>query len=139
MRVDTSTEFGARVMRRLQSDGLGWLTSVRPNGTPHTHQVWFWWNGSSFLMFSRPELERLVNIRSNPNVTLHLDSDGDGRNIVVLAGTAEILDEDAPGDEVEAYLKKYARWIARLDWTRESFLGLYSVPYRVTPSAVTGM
>jgi len=136
---DSATEFGARAAHRVWHDRLGWLSSVRPNGSPHTHQVWFYWNGASFLLFARAEQERLGNIRQNPNVTLHLESNGDGRDLVILEGQAEILAAEPPEEEILEYLQKYSAWLTRLNWDREFFRGLYSVPYRVTPTSVTGL
>jgi len=64
--------------------------------------------GDSLLAYSQAGAARLANIRRQPLVSLNFDSDG-GEDIVVLTGTAEILDgyPAVPGNP--AWLQKSAR------------------------------
>ena len=43
---DPSTEFGARVARRLDEEVVAWLTVVDGAGTPQPAPIWFLWDGS---------------------------------------------------------------------------------------------
>ena len=47
--------------------------------------------GDSLLTYSQAGARRLANIRRQPRVSLNFDSNG-GEDIVVLTGTAQILD-----------------------------------------------
>ena len=114
MDIDTTTPFGARVVKRLQEDRLIWLTSVRPNGLPEPSLVWFLWDGESVLIYSRPNTQKLRDIAANPRVALNFDGDGQGGDIVILTGRAEIV-SDAPGaDQVAAYVAKYGWGFERI-------------------------
>ena len=43
--IDESTEFGARVARRLREETVVWLTTVTPSGAPLPRPVGFLWDG----------------------------------------------------------------------------------------------
>ena len=55
MKIDTTTEFGQRVMRRLQEEVVVWLTTVDASDTPQPRPVWFLWEGETFLIYSQPD------------------------------------------------------------------------------------
>ena len=88
MQLDQSTEFGARVARRLESEHVAWLTTVRADGQPQPSPVWFLWDGDSILIYSRPNQPKLRNIAGNPKVSLSFNSDGDGGDGDEEAGPA---------------------------------------------------
>ncbi len=135
--LDETTEFGQRATRRLREDLLGWLTTVSPRGAPQPVPVWFLWDGTSVLVYSKPDTPKLRNIAANPNVSLNLDGNGQGGDIVVLQGQARVSD-DPPADAVPDYVEKYAGLIARNSWTPASFAADYSVPLRLDPTRIRG-
>jgi PPOX class probable F420-dependent enzyme len=136
--LDTSTPFGQRAERRLREDRLAWLTTVAADGTPQPVPVWFLWEGGdSILLYSKPDTAKLRNIAARPRVSLHLDGNGQGGDIVVLLGAAAESD-DAPASDVPAYVEKYGAFIARNSWTPESFAADYSVPLRITVTGLRG-
>jgi len=93
--IDESTEFGARVARRLREETVVWLTTVTPSGAPLPRPVGFLWDGGDTVsIYSQPGA-RIRNIARNPKVTLNFDGDGHGGDIVVLSGMAEV-DESGP-------------------------------------------
>jgi PPOX class probable F420-dependent enzyme len=136
--LDDTTEFGQRATRRLHEERLGWLTTVSPQGTPQPVLVWFLWDGdASILLYSRPDKPKLRNIAENPRVSLHLDGNGQGGDVVVCVGQASVSD-DPPAHEVGEYVEKYAGLIERNRWTPESFAADYSVPMRIAISRIRG-
>jgi PPOX class probable F420-dependent enzyme len=136
--LDLSTEFGARVERRLHEERVIWLTTVRPDMTPQPSLVWFVWDAGTLLIYSKPNTPKLRNIEQNPTVALNFDSDGRGGNMVIFTGTA-IIDTQAPSlDQVAAYVEKYAPNIAGMNLTPATFGKAYSVPIRVTPIRLRG-
>src|SRR5690349_12295321 len=89
--LDTSTEFGRRADRRLREDRLAWLTTVDGAGTPQPIPVWFLWDGGeSVLIYSKPDTPKLRAIGSHPRVSLNLDGNGSGGDIVVALGEAAV-------------------------------------------------
>ncbi len=135
--IDISTPFGERVARRLAAEPIGWLTTTSPKGAPVPSPVWFLWDGESFLIYSQDGVPKLRNIAANPRVSLHLDGDGGGGDIVILSGTAAVSD-DPPASQVPEYVAKYAGLIAGNGWSNEQFAADYPVPLRVTPSRLRG-
>ena len=136
--MDSSSEFGRRAERRLHEEKIAWLTTVDGAGCPQPVPVWFLWDGDdSVLLYSRPETPKLRAITANPRVSLNLDGNGQGGDIVVALGEAAVT-EDPPASEIPAYVEKYAPLIARNGWTPESFAGDYSVPIRIRLRRVRG-
>ena len=138
MLIDTTTEFGARVERRLREEPVIWLTTVRDDLLPQPSPVWFLWDGESFLIYSQPNTPKLRNIARRPSVALNLEGDSLGDNIVVISGEARIDADAPPAHQVPAYAEKYRPGIARIGMTPEQFSQAYSVPVRVRPTAVRG-
>jgi PPOX class probable F420-dependent enzyme len=136
--IDTTTPFGERAQRRLAEDKLAWLTTTSADGTPQPVPVWFLWEGAdSFLIYSKPGTAKLGNIEERPRVSLHLDGNGQGGDIVVVLGDAAVSD-DPPAHAVPAYVAKYAAFIERNSWTPESFASDYSVPLRIAATRLRG-
>lgn len=119
---------------RLRSDKVIWLTSVRPDGHPHSVIVWFYWNGTDILIFSKPKNQKLRNIKQNPHVVLALDNTNDGDEVITIDGTAELLDEKTVNATSLAYARKYGAAIKSMGWTTEAMAAEYSQPIRVTPT-----
>jgi PPOX class probable F420-dependent enzyme len=136
--LDPATPFGARVAQRLQAELVIWMTTVDPNGTPQPSPVWFYWDGDSFLIYSRANTARERNIARNPRVSLHFDSDGQGGNIVVFTGEASIDRAAPPVTATPGYLEKYRAHISRIGSTPERFSLGYPLPIRVRPTRVRG-
>ena len=136
--IDESTEFGARVARRLREETVVWLTTVTPSGAPLPRPVGFLWDGDdSVSVYSQPGA-RVRNIARNPRVTLNFDSDGRGGDIVVLSGTAEVDESGPSAAENAAWVAKYATEWERSGMTAESFAQRFSVPVRIRIGAVHG-
>ncbi|MCJ7780851.1 MAG: TIGR03667 family PPOX class F420-dependent oxidoreductase [Acidimicrobiia bacterium] len=132
-RIDRDAEIGARAVERLEWERIGWLTTVAADGTPQTSPIWFLWDGDEFLLYSL-DSARVRNLTSKARVSLNLDGNGMGEDIVVVEGTAR-LDETAPtAAENPAYLAKYEPVMDEYGWTPEWFAGRYSVPIRITPT-----
>ena len=121
---------------RLSSAPAVWLTTVDPDGQPQSTPVWFLWDGSTFLIYSRSHTAKLRNIEANPRVSLHLDGDGQGGDNVIVEGTAELLVGFSAADEVEGYVEKYRDRIDAMGLTPTTLAAVYQVAIRVTPTRV---
>ena len=138
MDIDTSTDFGAMVDRRLREEGVLWLTTVDPAGAPQPTPVWFHWDGETVLIFSEPKVAKIRNIRSSPKVALSFNSDVHGGQIAVFNGQARISDARPGEARMTEYLTKYAEGIRSLNLTPEKMLAQYSAVILVTPEKVRG-
>jgi PPOX class probable F420-dependent enzyme len=138
MQIDTTTDFGKRVERRLREEIVIWLTTVRRDGTPQPAPVWFLWDGESVLMYSHPNQQKQRNIERNPKVSLNFDGDGHGGNIIVISGEAQVVADAPPATDVPEYVAKYAEPIKRIGMDAASFAKAYSLAIRITPTDVRG-
>jgi len=131
--LDPKTPQGGRAIARLIDEKIIWLTTVRPNGQPQTSPVWFLYRDDEFLIYSLPGTARTSNIEANPRVSLNLDGNGEGGDIVAVEGIARLDPDAAPSTEVKPYQEKYAGFIARNGWTPESFAADYPTAIRIMP------
>jgi PPOX class probable F420-dependent enzyme len=131
--LDTTTEAGARAKRRLREEIMIWLTTVRSDGQPQSVPVSFLWDGETFLIYSQPNQKKLKNIGRNARVGLHLNANDRGGDVVRAEGTAEVVQDIPPADEVGEYLETYRESIARIGFDPDGFARAYSVALRVTP------
>jgi hypothetical protein len=67
-----------------------------------------------------------------------LDRDGNGSDIVVLSGRAEIVDDQPPAHEFPAYAEKYAADAARISGDAASFTAAYPIAIKVIVDRVRG-
>lgn len=133
--LDVTTEWGQHAEQRLQTDIIGWLTTVGSNGRPYTVPVWFLWEGSTLLIFSQPEKQKIRNLRNNARVTLALDDTKQGEDVVIVEGTAEILDNPDISAILPAYVEKYGKMMQDIGYnTPEAMVAEFSVGIRVTPT-----
>ena len=137
--IDTSTDFGTRVARRLLEERIVWLTTVRADGRPEPSPVWFLWDGEAIVIFSQPDTVKVRNIAARPNVALNLNSDYYGGDVVVIAGEARIIPDVRAADAFPALVEKYRE---NLDnpgsVTTEQFTSEYSVAIQITPTRLRG-
>jgi PPOX class probable F420-dependent enzyme len=132
--LDLTTEWGQNAEQRLRSDIIAWLTTVGSDGRPYTVPVWFLWDGSTLLIFSQPHKQKIRNLRKNGRVTLALDDTKQGEDVVIIEGTAELLDDPDISATLPAYVEKYVAKMQNLGWTPETFAADFSLGIRVTPT-----
>jgi len=115
------------------------LTTVGRDGVPQPNPVGFLWDGGdSLLTYNQAKAKRLANIRRQPLVSLHFDSDGGGGDIVVFTGTAETLDDYPAVPDNSAWLEKYIEEIDARFGDAVKFAETYSVPVRIHLTRVRG-
>ncbi len=128
--------FSERVQRRLDDEVVIWMTTVNASGKPQTSVVWYWWDGSSFLVYSLDPSARVTNVAGNPNVALNLDGNGRGGDVVTIEGVASIDTETPTAAEMGEYVAKYRRRMDRGWGGPEGFAEKYPTAIRITPTRV---
>ena len=134
--LDPSQQAHAHAERRLRSDQVAWLTTVRADGQAQSTPVWFLWDGETFLLYSQPGAQKVRNVSANPKVSLHLGDDGAGGDVVTFEGAASLEPESPRADRVEAYMAKYQTAIEHLGYEPGPFARTYSTAIRVRPTRV---
>jgi PPOX class probable F420-dependent enzyme len=101
-------ELNKDVSDRLARDNYGWLTTVAKSGQPVPKLVWFYFDGTDVIVYTMPSAAKVRHIQAHPQVSLNLDSDGNGSGIIVVGGTATVDSEDADPRDDGPYWAKYA-------------------------------
>ena len=134
MVFDTGSDSDAHALERLRTDMIGWLTTVTPAGQPQTFPIWFLWEDGEALIYGDRRAKRNENIRANPRVSLHLNDNGRGGDVVVVEGEARIDEATPPVPRNAAYLAKYGDWVREYLDSPEEMATVYSVPIRIRPT-----
>src|SRR5690349_1735900 len=136
--LDLNDPYDARVARHLADDETGWLTTVSSDGTPQPVPVWFYYDGTTFLIYSQPNQAKERNIARNSRVSFNFNSGDIGEDVVVITGTAAVDPQADPAIAVPEYMDKYRGPITRIGLTPENFSATYSVPIRIYPERLRG-
>ena len=128
----------ARIRRFLEEEPVVWLSTVRPDGTPHIVPVWFWWDGEAVLVFSKPDARKVRNMAANPAVMLAVGDPDEDFDVGLLEGRAELLEATTAEVMPAAHLEKYAERLAVIGVTAESYAATYSQVVRIVPDHYLG-
>ena len=132
--LDVTTEWGQHAEQRLRTNIIGWLTTVGSDGRPYTVPVWFLWDGNTVLIFSQPEKQKVRNLRKNARVTLALDETKQGEDVVIVEGTAELLENPDINATLPAYVEKYGAMMKDMNSSPELMAADFNVGIRLTPT-----
>ncbi len=138
MHIDTSTEFGARVERRLGEEQIGWFTTVRSDGMPQPIPVWFHWDGERVVAFSKPHARKVDNLRDQPSVMLAVGTPGPEFEVELIEAHAELPNEPATAVMPEGFGAKYRELLHRAGLTVQRFAEVYSQPIVLRPTRFLG-
>lgn len=92
--------------QRLLAAQHYWLSTVRPDGTPHSVPRWGVWLDGRFYYDGAPTTRHARNLQGNPACTLTLES---GTQVVIVEGvsTATSADPDGLGARLATAFEKY--------------------------------
>jgi PPOX class probable F420-dependent enzyme len=130
----TALSPAARIDRLLRSEPVVWMSTVRPDGSPHLIPIWFSWDGEAILIASKPVAQKVRNIRANPVVMLALGQPDEDFDVGLLEGRAELVDTPAAGLLPASHLAKYRAAMASIGLTPEEFLATYTQVIRIVPT-----
>jgi PPOX class probable F420-dependent enzyme len=138
METASATLAATRIRRFLEEEPVVWLSTVRPDGTPHLVPIWFWWDGEALLVFSKPDAQKIRNLRANPAVMVALGDAEEDFDVGLVRGRAELLATRTVHLLPAAFLAKYASRIAALHLTAVEFAATYSQVVRIVPDTFLG-
>lgn len=124
---------GPEVARRLDNERIIWMTTVTSHGQPQSAPVWYVRHGEEIRVWSL-DGDRVANLEDNPRVSLHLNDNGRGDDVVVIEGRAEIDHAMGPASEDPAYVARYQSFVDQYGWTWGWFDANYPIPLRISPS-----
>ena len=121
-----------RTRRFLADEPVIWLSTVREDGLPHLVPVWFWWDGETVLVFSKPHAVKVRALRANPRAMIALGEPDDDFDVALVEARAELLDETPPVPD--GFFAKYGAKLAAGKLDRETFRATYTQAIRFTPT-----
>ena len=81
-----------------------------------------------------PTAAKVAHIKARPQVSLNLDSDGNGGGVIVIGGTATIDATDVDCREDEPYWTKYREDAEKEGMTDK--MAFFSTRLKITPTRV---
>ncbi len=115
---------------RLKKELVIWLVTSGRDRRTQAVPVWFLWDGKSVLIYSQPGI-KVRQLRENPHVEVHLNTDEAGNDVVRASGEATFAKTQPPAYKVPEYVRKYRADIKGFGWTPEEFSRRYPFAIRV--------
>jgi len=116
--------------QRLKKSHNYWITTVKPDGSPHTMVVWGLWQDGRFLFSTGSQSRKARNLAKNARCIVCTE---DAREAVILEGVAEIADIEARRKLIPVYQRKY-HW--DLSSTKDDLLSMKEPVFAVRPKVV---
>jgi len=113
--------------KRLSESHHYWLTTVRPDGAPHTMVVWGIWLDEAYYFSTGAGTRKAHNLQQNPNCIVCNEN---AEEAVVVEGIARKLDES------ETPAQAFANYKAKYGWELDPQRGRV---YMVRPKTVFAM
>ncbi len=129
-----TVELTQEVSNRLIADDYGWLTTVAKSGLPVPRLVWFYFDGAKLWVYSMPQAAKVTHIKAHPEVSLNLDSDGNGGGIIAIGGVASVDATDVDCRTDEPYWGKYSELAKKFELTEA--MASFSTRLTITPTKV---
>jgi hypothetical protein len=119
--------------QRLKKSHNYWITTVKPDGSPHTMVVWGLWIDGRFLFSTGSKSRKARNLAKNPNCVLSTEH---AHEAVIVEGTARVADVPTRRQLLAKYPGKY-------DWDMssmaEDILSMKEAVFAVRPRVVFGL
>jgi hypothetical protein len=90
--------------QRLKKSHNYWITTVKPDGSPHTMVVWGLWQDGRFLFSTGSQSRKARNLAEKPNCIVCTENAAEA---IIVEGVAEIADLAARKKLLPAYERKY--------------------------------
>ncbi|MHB8399591.1 MAG: pyridoxamine 5'-phosphate oxidase family protein [Candidatus Limnocylindrales bacterium] len=121
---------------RLDAELVVWLSSVRPDGAPHVLPLWFAWDGVAITIYSKPEAQKVRNVRRDPRVMVAVGTAGSLFAVTLLEGIAETVEAPSEPSAENRGLARYRDAMGTMGIGVEDFLAVYSQRIRIQPVRV---
>ena len=119
--------------QRLKKSHNYWITTVRPDGSPHTMVVWGLWQDGRFVFSTGSKSRKARNLAGNPRCIVCTEQ---AQEAVIVEGVAEIADVAARRKLIPVYERKY-KW--DLSAMTDDMLSMKEPVIAVRPKVVFGL
>jgi Pyridoxamine 5'-phosphate oxidase len=119
--------------QRLESSQNYWITTVKPDGAPHTMVVWGLWQDGRFLFSTGGKSRKARNLAHNANCVVCTEH---AHEAVIVEGVAELADLAARRKLLANYGKKY-KW--DMSTMTNDILSMKEPVFALRPRVVFGL
>jgi Pyridoxamine 5'-phosphate oxidase len=119
--------------QRLKKSHNYWITTVKPDGSPHTMVVWGLWQDGRFLFSTGSKSRKARNLAKNRNCVVCNER---AHEAVVVEGIAEIADVSARRKFLPVYERKYK---FDMKGMKDDILSMKEPIFAVRPQVVFGL
>ncbi len=119
--------------QRLKKTHNYWITTVKPDGSPHTMVVWGLWQDGRFLFSTGSQSRKARNLARNKNCVVCTEH---AHEAVIVEGLAEIADLASRRKFLPMYEKKYKFDMSKM---KDDILSMKEPVFAVRPRVVFGL
>lgn len=119
--------------QRLKKSHNYWITTVKPDGSPHTMVVWGLWQDGRFLFSTGSKSRKARNLAENANCVVCTEH---AQEAVIVEGTAEIADLTALRKFLPTYERKYKFDMSGM---KQDILSMKEPVFALRPRVVFGL
>jgi pyridoxamine 5'-phosphate oxidase-like protein len=119
--------------QRLKKSHNYWITTVKPDSSPHTMVVWGLWQDGRLLFSTGSKSRKARNLARNKDCVVCTEY---AHEAVIVEGVAEIADVGARRKFISTYEKKYRFDMATM---KDDILAMKEPVFAVCPRVVFGL
>jgi hypothetical protein len=119
--------------QRLKKSHNYWITTVKPDGSPHTMVVWGLWHDGRFLFSTGSQSRKARNLAHNQNCVLSTEH---AQEAVIVEGIVEVADVSARRKFLPRYERKYRFDMKAME---QDILSMKEPVFAVHPRVVFGL
>jgi PPOX class probable F420-dependent enzyme len=127
---------GAWAKQHLETEIVGWITTLAPDGRLQSTVISFLWDGATILFYSRPDTPKIRNIEVHPQVAFNLNTDAYGDRLVTIEGVARIDPSIPSSIDHEVYRAKYREPLEHWGMDEAETAADFSVPIVIRPTRI---
>jgi hypothetical protein len=118
---------------RLKKSHNYWITTVKPDGSPHTMVVWGLWQDGRFLFSSGSKSRKARNLAGNRNCIVCTEH---AQEAIIVEAVAEIADLAARKKMLPVYERKYKFDMSTM---KDDILSMKEPVFSLRPQTVFAM
>ena len=119
--------------QRLRKSHNYWITTVKPDGSPHTMVVWGLWQDGRLLFSTGSKSQKARNLARNKKCVVCTEH---AHEAVIVEGIAEVADVAARRKFISPYEKKYKFDMSTM---KDDLLSMKEPVFAVRPRVVFGL
>ncbi|MGH9494391.1 MAG: pyridoxamine 5'-phosphate oxidase family protein [Candidatus Sulfotelmatobacter sp.] len=119
--------------QRLKKSHNYWITTVKPDGSPHTMVVWGLWQDGRFLFSTGAKSRKARNLGKNPHCIVCNEL---AQEAIIVEGIAEVADVGARKKFLSPYERKYKFDMSTM---KQDILSMKEPVFAIRPRMVFAM